>query len=143
MRATCAANNAGIDTGALAGALNTARLPHPSSRACSPASSTSTDDNRRAGSAVIATNTRCNRSISTSMLAASNTSVRNSTVPPIPAGSPASLQRSAKENVRSMRAVWVSTGIGVTCRSPKANPAAGHCPATAKFCQANITCTSG
>ena len=31
------------------------------------------------------------------MLAASNTSVRNSTVPPIPAGSPASVQRSASE----------------------------------------------
>ena len=60
-RATCAANNTGIDTGAVAGWVNTARLPHPSSRACSPASSRSTDDNRRAGSAVIATNTRSNR----------------------------------------------------------------------------------
>ena len=36
--------------------------PTSSSPACSPASSTSIDDNRRAGSAVIATNTRCNRS---------------------------------------------------------------------------------
>ena len=80
------------------------------------------------------------------MLSASNTSVRNSTVPPIPAGSPASVQRSPREKVRSMRAVWVSTGIGVTCRSPKASPASGSlgsplCPG--KFCQANITCTSG
>ena len=33
---------------------------HPAA-ACSPASSTSTDDNDRPGSAVIATNTRCNR----------------------------------------------------------------------------------
>ena len=48
-RATCAANNAGIDTGAVAGWVNTARLPHPSSRACSPPSSRSTDDNRRVG----------------------------------------------------------------------------------------------
>ena len=45
----------------VAGWVNTARLPHPSSRACSPASSRSIDDNRRAGSAVIATNTRSNR----------------------------------------------------------------------------------
>ena len=58
MRATCAANNTGIDTGAAAGWVNTARLPHPSSRACSASSSRSIDDNRRAGSAVIATNTR-------------------------------------------------------------------------------------
>ena len=73
------------------------------------------------------------------MLAASNTSVRNSTSPEIPAGSPASLQRSAKENVRSMRAVRVSTGSGVTCRSPKPNPAAGSLSCPAKFCQANNT----
>ena len=46
MRETCAANNAGIDTG-VAGWVNTARLPISSSRACSPTSSTSTDDNRR------------------------------------------------------------------------------------------------
>ena len=38
---------------------------------------------------------------------------------------PASVQRSASENTKSMRAVWVSIGSGVTCRSPKANPAAG------------------
>ena len=143
VRATCAANNTGIDTGAVAGWVNTARLPHPSSRACSPASSTSTDDSRRVGSVVIATNTRRNRSISVSMLAASNTSVRNSTAPPIPAGSPASLHCSASENVRSMRAVWVSAGSGVTCRSPNANPAAGSLVCPGRFCQANITCTSG
>ena len=35
------------------------------------------------------------------------------------------LQRSARENDRSMRAVWVSTGIWVTCRPPNASPAAG------------------
>ena len=34
----------------------------------------------------MATNTRCNRSINTSMLAASNTSVRNSTAPADPGG---------------------------------------------------------
>ena len=43
---------------AVTGWVNTARLPISSSRACSPSSSTSTDDNRRLGSAVIATNTR-------------------------------------------------------------------------------------
>ena len=83
-----------------------------SSRACSAASSTSIDDSRRAGSAVIASAPARNRSIRVSMLAASNTSVRNSTSPPIPAGSPLSVQRSASENVRSIRAVWVSTGSG-------------------------------
>ena len=57
-RATCAANNTGTDTGALTGWVNTARLPNPSRRACSPSSSTSTDDNRRPGSAVTATTTR-------------------------------------------------------------------------------------
>ena len=51
-----------------AGWVNTARLPISSRRACSPASSRSTDESRRPGSAVIATNTRSNRSISASML---------------------------------------------------------------------------
>jgi hypothetical protein len=92
---------------------------------------------------VIASNTRRNRSISASMLAASNTSVRNSTVPPIPAGSPAWLQRSASENTKSMRAVWVSAGSGVTSTSPNANPAAASSSCPGRFCQANITCTSG
>ena len=50
------------------GRVNTARLPHPASRACSSASSTSIDDSRRTGSAVMAANTRSNRSISVSML---------------------------------------------------------------------------
>ena len=44
-----------------AGWVSTARLHHPSSRACSSTSSTSIDDNDRVGSAVIATNTRRNR----------------------------------------------------------------------------------
>ncbi|CAM4408012.1 hypothetical protein MYSE111917_26840 [Mycobacterium senriense] len=88
----------------------------------------------------MAANTRRNRSISVSMLWVSNTSVRNSTVPPIPASSPASLQRSANENVRSIRAVRMSTDIGVTSTSPIASPAVGS---PAKFCQANTTCTSG
>ena len=96
-RATCAANNTGTDTPAAPGSANTARLPIASRRACSSASSRSIDDNRRTGSVVIATSTRCNRSINVWMLAGSNTSVRNSTSPPIPAGSPASVQRSAKK----------------------------------------------
>ena len=143
-RCTCLANSTGTDTAGGAGWVNTARLPISSSPASSPASSTSIDDNRRVGSAVIAATTRCSRWISVWMLSGSNTSVRNSTVPPIPAGSPAWVQRSANENARSTRAVWVSTGIWVTCRSPNASPAAGSllsCPG--RFCQANITCTSG
>ncbi len=74
---------------------------------------------------VIAATTRRNRSIMVWMLAASNTSVRNSTAPPIPAGSPVLLQRSANENDRSTRAVRVCTGSGVSCRSPSINPGMG------------------
>ena len=48
------------------------------------------------------------------------------------------VKRSARENVKSMRAVRVSTGIGVTCRSPKASFAG-----SLAFCQANATWTSG
>jgi hypothetical protein len=48
------------------------------------------------------------------MLSASNTSVRNSTTPPIPAGSPDSVKRSANENVRSILAVRVSSGSALT-----------------------------
>ncbi|CAM4477040.1 hypothetical protein MYBA111488_24885 [Mycobacterium basiliense] len=75
------------------------------------------------------------------MLAASNTSVRNSTVPPIPAGSPASLHRSPRYNVRSIRAVWVSTGSELTAKSPKTNPATGS--RSCQFCQASITWING
>ncbi|GBE68130.1 hypothetical protein MFM001_45920 [Mycobacterium sp. MFM001] len=105
--------------------VNAARFPTSSSRARSPSSSTSIADNRRVESAVIATNTRRNRSISVSMLAASNTSVRNSTAPPIPAGAPVSVQRSANENVKSIRAEWVSMFSGVTSRASKVSPAMG------------------
>ena len=91
--------------------------------------------------AVIATNTRSNRPINASMLAASNTSVRNSTIPEIPAGSPAALKRSANENAKSIRAVRVSTGSDVTCRSSNTSSAAGSLfPAN---CQPTITWTSG
>ncbi|CAM4475903.1 hypothetical protein MYBA111488_24730 [Mycobacterium basiliense] len=114
-----------------------ARLPICAKRACSTSSTTSIDDNNRPGSLVIATNTRRNRSINTSMLAASNTSVRNSTVPPIPAGSPASLHRSPTENVRSIRAVWVWMSNGVMLRSPRCSSA------EASFCQASITWING
>ena len=55
------------------------------------------------------------------MLAASNTSVRNSTAPADPGGLTGPVQRSASENARSTRAVWVSSGIWVTCRSPRAS----------------------
>ena len=61
-RATCAPINAGIDaTDVSTGSANTARLPHPNNRACSPASNTSTDDNRTPGSVVIASKTRRSR----------------------------------------------------------------------------------
>ena len=73
------------------------------------------------------------------MLAASNTSVRNSTVPPIPPGSPVSVTRSARKNAKSMRAVRVLMGTGVVCSSPNASPAAGSSYWKVKFCQANIT----
>ena len=94
-RATCAANNTGIDTGALTGSVSTARLPISSSRGVliliehihrrQPPRASRIEP-------VSAITTRSNRSISASMLAASNTSVRNSTVPEIPAGSPAWVQ---------------------------------------------------
>ncbi|PQM44320.1 hypothetical protein C1Y40_05521 [Mycobacterium talmoniae] len=75
------------------------------------------------------------------MLAASKTSVRNSTSPPMPPGSPATVKRSVSENAKSIRAVWVSTGSDVTCRSSRASPATGSAPC--QFCQASITCTNG
>ena len=82
MRATCVANNAGIDTGVIAGWLSAARLPNSANRACSGSSSRSTDESRRAGSATIAANTCCNRSINASMPSASKTSVSYSTRSP-------------------------------------------------------------
>ena len=86
---------------------------------------------------IIATNTRRNRSISVSMLAASNTSVRNSTAAPIPACSPSSVQRSESEIDKSIRAVWVSTGSVVTCTSSKVSFAGGF------SCRASNTWTNG
>ncbi len=143
-RATCAANNAGIDTrAAMDGMVNTARLPMSSSRSRSAASSRSIADSGRSGSAVMAASIRRSRSISVSMLSASNTSVRNSTMPPMPAGAPSSSHRSARENTRSMRATWVSTGSGVTRTSPSSSPAAGPSCCQGRFCQANTTWTSG
>ena len=105
------------------GRASTARLPHRSSRARSTSSSRSTDGQppariggqRRQHS--LATDRRAD-----STLSASKTSVRNSTVTSSPAGSPPSSHRSPSENARSMRAVSVSTGKGVTCRSPSARP---------------------
>ena len=46
-------------------------------------------------------------------------------------------KRSANENARSIRAVRVSTGSDVTCRSPRVSLTGSL------FCQANTTCTSG
>ena len=55
-------------------------------------------------------------------MAVSNTSVRNSTVPPMPAGSPVSVKLSANENDRSVRAVWVSIGIWRDLQITQAQP---------------------
>ncbi|SKU76765.1 Uncharacterised protein [Mycobacteroides abscessus subsp. abscessus] len=142
-RAACSANNAGTDLRTAGGLFNSSRLPHRSTRVCSASSSTSIDERRREGSAVIDATTRCQRAISASMLSASNTSVRNSTAPAMPAGSPAMVQRSPKEKVRSIRAVWVSTDSGSTRRSPRRRPSAGPVSCQGRFCQASATCTSG
>ena len=62
VRATCAANNTGIDTGAVTGWVNTARLPtHPGGHA-HPHRADPPTTTAALGSAVIATNTRSNRS---------------------------------------------------------------------------------
>ena len=143
-RVTCAANSSGMDTGASIGSVSTARLPHWSNCSRSAWSRTLIADSRMAGSAVIAIRTRCSRSISTSIPAASNTSVRNSTKPPMPAGSPAALKRSASEKDRSIRAAPVLIGTWVTSRSPNLRPAApGSLVSAGRFCQASMTCTSG
>src|SRR5689334_5479963 len=77
-RATCAANNTGIDTPKPTAWVNTPRFDHPSNNACSTSSNKSIDDNRRTGSAAIPTKIWCSRSISVWTLDASNTSVSNS-----------------------------------------------------------------
>ncbi|CAM3498484.1 hypothetical protein MYIN104542_30485 [Mycobacterium intermedium] len=71
------------------------------------------------------------------MLAASNTSVRNSTVPAIPAGSPPLPHRSANDNDKSIRAVWVWTATGVTLACPNTSAVSVSLPC--QFCQASIT----
>lgn len=71
------------------------------------------------------------------MLAGSNTSVRYSTVPEIPAGVPVAVKHSVMENDKSIRAVWVSIGRAVARTSPSAGSAGDE------FCQPNMTCTSG
>ncbi|BCZ24641.1 hypothetical protein MTY59_44960 [Mycobacterium senriense] len=138
VRAACAANSPATVTGSI-GSARTASLPHVESWACSAVFSRSTEDNRRSGSAVTAVKSRCSRSIIASTVSALNTSVRYSAVTAMPARCPASVKRSASENVRSMRAVSVCTGIGVTCRSPSASPAAGVLTSPGKFSQPNST----
>ncbi|CAM4204909.1 hypothetical protein MYBA111488_07030 [Mycobacterium basiliense] len=71
------------------------------------------------------------------MVVASKMSVRNSTLPLMPVGVPVRLQCSVSENTRSMRAVWVCSGSGLTWRSPNFS-AAGWL-----FCQASITWIRG
>ena len=106
-------------------AVSTARLPTSSNaRPLRPSSSSTDDSAQRWDRPSPPLSTRSSRPTSASTLAASYTSVRNSTVPPMPAARPSAVQRSPRENVRSMRAVLVSTGIGVTCRSPRASPPA-------------------
>ncbi|CAM3595569.1 hypothetical protein MYCO108962_26270 [Mycobacterium colombiense] len=95
------------------------------------------------GSAVIAPNTRSNRSTIAWMVSVSNTSVRNSTVPEMPAGSPASVQRSLRKKTTSIFAVWVSPVSGVTWRSFKLSPVAESLTCPGKLFQANTTWISG
>ena len=78
------------------------------------------------------------------MLAASNTSVRNSTAPPIPAGSPASVQRLGQRK-RQIHAGGVGVDrqrgdLQITQRQPGGGIGA---VLPGRFCQANITWTSG
>ena len=83
------------------------------------------------------------------MLAASNTSVQKLHRPADPGEAPparSDFQRSANENDRSMRAVWVRRlASGVTCEITQGQPGRGITVYVhqARFCQANITCTSG
>ena len=53
------------------------------------------------------------------------------------------VQRSANENVKSIFAVGLSSGIWVICRSPNASSTAGSLCCPGRFCQANATWTSG
>lgn len=116
---------------------STVRLPHASRRACSPSLSRSTFDNDTVGATVTAISTRFNCSTSVSIRDASNTSVRNSTRPPIPADSPASVKRSPRKKARSMAAVWVSIRIDVTSRSTTVSLSGPV------FCHASMTWIKG
>ena len=130
VRATCAAHNAGIDTGRRLGRCAESTPPgcptHPA-RARSPSSSRSIDDNRpwdRPSSPPTPAPTA--RSAPRCWPRRTH---RCETPPPRRsrrAHRPA-VKRSARENVRSMRAAWVSTGIGVTCSHPTPSPAAESC----------------
>ncbi|SKV42830.1 Uncharacterised protein [Mycobacteroides abscessus subsp. massiliense] len=122
---------------------NSARLPQPSNCSSSAASSTSIVDSGRVASEVIASSNRRSRSIMVPMLSASYTSVRNSTVPEIPAAWPDSFQHSDNENDRSMRAEWVSSGTWLSCKSPNVSPPRDSLICPGMFCHASITCTNG
>ena len=85
LRATCAANTSGIDSGVGSLARSTAALPHQSSRPRSAASSTSMAESRCAASAVIASNTRSKRPITVAISVESKAWVSYSTRNPISA----------------------------------------------------------
>ncbi|GLE53891.1 hypothetical protein ATCCBAA256_34530 [Mycobacterium montefiorense] len=123
VRCTCWPNNSGTDTVAGAGNASIVRLPWISSRAISSAPSNWIEESRSAASVVMAVSTRCSRLTSASTVSASNTSVRYSTIPQMPPGSPLWVQRSVSENDKSIRAVWLSIGSGVARTSPKARSA--------------------
>ncbi|SHX23535.1 Uncharacterised protein [Mycobacteroides abscessus subsp. abscessus] len=101
-----------------------------------------TEESARCGSAVIAASNSSIRLTRAATVSASKTSVRNSTSPPMPAGAPVAVQRSDNENVRSMRADWVPSGIDVTSTPFRPEPAAGSVKPV-KFCHDSMTCTSG
>ena len=90
----------------------------------------------------MATNTRSNRPIRVSMVLVSNMSVRNSTVPLIPAGSPASVKCSSQGECQVH-----AGGVGVYWHRGELHipqhQTGGRVMSPAKFCQANITWMRG
>ncbi len=104
---------------------------HPAGRAHRHRAHRSTTT-ARVGSAVIAANTRCNRSISASILVGVEHVGAELHRPADPGGLTGLGERSASENVRSMRAVWVSTGMLGDLQITQRQPGSGSrsCPAS-------------
>ena len=101
-------------------------------------------DRCRPGSAAIASSTRRNRAARTSILAASKTSVRNSTTQaPIPAALPG-LGEPFSELERQIPTSSLDISVQRRiCTSPNAIAAVGSPRFSAKFCHPNATWNSG